>query len=928
MNSAERFRRLDELFLAAVDLAAAERATLLSSLRDSEPGICAELERLLAREDARTELEPLAPTPVESLEAHELGRPDVGPYRLLETIGEGGMGTVWLGERRDGLIKRPVALKLPRGPWPRKGLLARLARERDILSALEHPNIARLYDAGLAADGQPYLALEYVEGDPIDRYVDDQGLDLRARLRLFLQVTDAVAHAHAKLIVHRDIKPSNILVTEEGHVRLLDFGIAKLLEDEHEGFPLTQIVGTALTPEYASPEHIAGEALTVATDVYSLGVLLYELLTGERPYRLRRQTASALEEAILETDPKRPSEIVGDSMDRSALRGDVDTIVLKALKKNPDERYATVYELAEDIQRHLDDMPVKARPDGRWYRARKFVTRNRLVVAASVAVVSALVVGALTALWQARIAFEERDRAEEVKEFIASIFREADPYVATGQLSAVDLLDQAHQRIDERFEDRPELRVELLNVVGRSLIRLQDTDRAETVISTALGQARSELGPTHPKTVEARVLMAKVHRFRGRPDEMREEVESVLPILRAAPELNRSDLSEVLQDRAHAAIDQGQYEEAVTFARESFDFALERFGEESTQAVDSGTLYGLTLHFVRDDDEAMRVARRALDLALRAYGDDPRHPRVADARGLYSRTLASVERIDEALLQLRTGRELAVERFGEDSLMAGFMAERLVMLAIYLGDLELAVARGTDTVKILSQHYSEESYNFATAVRARAYSRLYARRPLEALADLEQAWKIMSSTRGEGSEQALTVLSARALAMSHLGRSDDARRDLRVAMAGFDERFRTPPLVGWMHGLALLGIGEADEALFVLQLAFDQRHADQHPKRVEALLQVAMGQVLVVQGEFGDAVRRLESGAAALEKQQQQASPELADAWVALGRARVGLGQPQAAIEALGRANTFWQRFAPGSRWATETSRVLAAANR
>ena len=261
LSGAERFRRLDELFVAAVDLESEDRSELLSSLRESEPEICGELERLLAREDARD---------AAGHEGRTLGldfsadhgadappRSRVGPYRILERIGEGGMGTVWRAERRDGMIKRPVALKLPRGSWPRRGLHARLARERDILSALEHPNIARLYDAGLAEDGQPYLALEYVEGVPIDRYVEDAGLDLRARLRLFLQVTDAIAHAHAKLIVHRDLKPSNILVTADGQVRLLDFGIAKLLEDEGGGPPLTQIIGAALTPEYASPEHIS-----------------------------------------------------------------------------------------------------------------------------------------------------------------------------------------------------------------------------------------------------------------------------------------------------------------------------------------------------------------------------------------------------------------------------------------------------------------------------------------------------------------------------------------------------------------------------------------------------------------------------------------------------------------------------------------------
>ena len=318
--------------------------------------------------------------------------------------------------------------------------------------------------------------------------------------------------------------------------------------------------------------------MTVTTDVYSLGVLLYELLTGERPYKLRRETVGALEEAILETDPRRPSETVKDRIKRSRLRGDVDTIVLKALKKKPEERYATVYELAEDIERHLDDLPVRARPDSRWYRIRKFVARHRLPVAASVAVVLALVVGVLVATWQARVAFEERDRAEEVKEFITSIFREADPYVATEQLSAVDLLEQAHRRIDERFEDRPELRVELLNMVGRSLIRLQDTERAEPVVTQAIDQARAHLGESHPQTIEARLMMPTIHRYRGRVDEMSREIEELLPILSADPAADPEDVLHVLQDRTHAAIASGRYDEAPLFARDAYDYAMQHFG--------------------------------------------------------------------------------------------------------------------------------------------------------------------------------------------------------------------------------------------------------------------------------------------------------------------------------------------------------------
>jgi eukaryotic-like serine/threonine-protein kinase len=291
-------------------------------------------------------------------EVSELPGDAVGPYRLIRELGKGGMGTVWLAERSDGLIQRPVALKLPRGTWRRRTLSKRMGRERHILAALNHPNIARLYDAGLTDEGNPWLALEYVEGRPIDESCESSQAGIDERLRLVLDVASAIAHAHARLIVHRDLKPSNILVTADGDVRLLDFGIARLLEQgQTPESELTQIAGRALTPEYASPEQIKGEPIGVASDVYSLGVVLYELLTGARPYRPRRDSRAALEEAILEDEPARPSDVVREPSRRRQLRGDLDTIVLKAPRKKPEERYETTNEFADDLQRSFRTDP-------------------------------------------------------------------------------------------------------------------------------------------------------------------------------------------------------------------------------------------------------------------------------------------------------------------------------------------------------------------------------------------------------------------------------------------------------------------------------------------------------------------------------------------------------------------------------------------
>jgi serine/threonine protein kinase len=436
-------------------LPAAERAAWLTQLTSTNAGVAELVRALLAADTATPEaLTTLRPGAAQAFFPGPASEPAAAPglsegaviggYRLIREIGFGGMSSVWLAQRCDGNLQREVALKLPMVGPARMHLAERFQRERDILAALTHPNIARLYDAGVSNSGQPYLAMEYVPGTTLVAHCEAQRATIRERLQLFLQVLDAVQFAHAQLIVHRDLKPSNILVTPGGRVVLLDFGIAKLLsEDAPEHTALTHLAGRPFTPDYASPEQITGLPLSTATDIYSLGVLLYELLTGVHPYGPRKTSLAQIQQAILTQDPPRPSQVpltetiaeLRRSTSRklaSALTGDVDTVVLKALKKDPTERYNSVNAFAQDIRNHLQSLPVSARPDSRLYRLNRFVARHRIPVAAASVALLAIVGGALLAFSQMQVAAAERDRALSlasrnfaVTEFVFTLLTEA-----------------------------------------------------------------------------------------------------------------------------------------------------------------------------------------------------------------------------------------------------------------------------------------------------------------------------------------------------------------------------------------------------------------------------------------------------------------------------------------------------------------------
>ena len=608
--------RLSPLLDRALELEGEPRDELVRSLREHDPALAEALERHLAEHD-RACASGFLDLPAKAAPVSLEGR-TFGAYELVERIGAGGMGTVWRARRNDGRFEGDVAVKLLHPSLFEERGSERFRSEGSILSRLSHAGIARLYDAGLSTAGQPFLVLELVDGLRIDRFADAHRLAVRARLELFLQIADAVAYAHSNLVVHRDLKPSNILVDRAGQAKLLDFGIATLV-DQASGLAVGRTVttGRALTPEYAAPEQLEGGAITTATDVYALGLLLYELLTGEHPLVRGDSSPAELVRAITAGETPRMSERVrrsateprdtsaGDELSHfearsttkerlvRSLAGDLDTIVAKALKRTVAERYPTVTAFADDLRRHLHNLPVRARPDSLGYRVRKLVARRRVEVGAAALVVAALLAATAISWRQARASAAERDRAlEELRraeitnDLSGFLISEANP--EGKPISKSDLLAQAEAMIEGRFADNPALQAHMLVLLSSRYYEVSDYPPWRRVLTRAYELA-SRTSDSRLRAVAACELAMAV------TDEDPERAQALLA--QANLELDAQDPAVAAAELARCRLDEaivaswsGHFERAIAAAEESLRFENSRPGPSGRGDVALNTL--------------------------------------------------------------------------------------------------------------------------------------------------------------------------------------------------------------------------------------------------------------------------------------------------------------------------------------------------
>lgn len=671
---ASRWQRIESLFHAAIERPPDERSAFLQAACADDPTMVNEIQRLLDADDAPHSL--LEGRAIDALDADSstlTPGAKVGSYRVIRTIGSGGMGIVYLAERADGQFEQRVALKVIKRGMDSTSILARFRAERRILARLQHPNIARLLDGGVTDDGLPFFTMEYVDGRSITRYCDDEHLSMEARLDLFQHVCAAVQYAHASLVVHRDLKPSNILVTADGQAKLLDFGIARVMDEDEEG--ITRSGQRVMTPAYASPEQVRGEPVTTASDVYSLGVILYELLCGRHPHRDTASTPVELEHAISATPAERPSKNVarptgeaGDELRTSVeqvarargltparlqrrLEGDLDTICLTALRKEPERRYASASHLLDDVRAHLAGRPLNARPDTWRYRATKFVQRNRAAVSVSAALV--VLVAAMTVVYTTRLA-RERDRARlearkaaEVSAFLTSLFEGADPYQSRGEsVTAREMLDRGRERVRGELASQPQVVAEMLRVIGLSYQNLGMFDEALAAFEESVVLNERLYGPGDARVALALATAGAVYNERGQYDKGEELGHRAVDIARGLGRDGDEALASGLNVWGAAVNFLGRFEEAEGLYRESIEATKRIEGPRSGKASTTMNNLALLLHERSRYDEAEVLFVEALATQEATFG--ARHPETATTRYNYAQLLSDTGRLEAA----------------------------------------------------------------------------------------------------------------------------------------------------------------------------------------------------------------------------------------------------------------------------------------
>jgi eukaryotic-like serine/threonine-protein kinase len=718
----------------------------------------------------------------------------VGAFQIEKLVGRGGMGEVYLAHRMDADFSQKVALKLIRPEAI--GRMVHFENERRILAGLEHPGIARLIDGGLTPDGRPYMAMEFVEGRDIITYAKDHALSLDKRLQLFQQICDAVDFAHRNFIVHRDLKPANILVDAEGRVRLLDFGIAKLTDEG--GTALTQAL---LTPEYAAPEQLDGGAITTATDVFALGVVLYELLVAARPWSTSQSVIPASVKRRFDADPRLPSLVANASQTVSAkqLRGDLDAIVLKALRPEPNMRYQSAAAFWQDIKRHLRREPVDARGDSRAYRYRRFISRHKIAVAAAVAVCMAISVGVAGVLWQAHKTALERDqvlaemrRTEAVKNYLLLMFRTAGENQGNETTTAKDVLDQSAKHLSEQYRDQPQTRAEIVQALGALYLYMNDADGAAPLLENYLKSADT----TPAARAEASSMLAEAELLRGNTAQARRMLDAAQSYWNKNPAQHQKSLVEIRQTQARIEKEESGLPTSIRTMQMALLEHDAYYGRNSSETANLLNSLGIAYQANGDIDKADAAFRdswavheklgsinsagalltlgnwatvayrkndfaRAEQLLLKAttlrrnlYGPSAA---LAAMQGNLGKIILKANRPNDALVQIEQALPIAREYTGEHSPLSIAILQSLTEARIQLGELKLANDSLLQAKNAARTNSGEDQLLFAVCQGVEARLRLAEGHKAQAQQSLNQMSRKLQALGAAGAPYAPSI---------------------------------------------------------------------------------------------------------------------------------------------------------------------------
>ncbi|MFQ5638788.1 MAG: tetratricopeptide repeat protein [bacterium] len=735
----KRWHKIQTLFEKALAAPNEEREAFLIKACDGDRELYKEVLSLLeADANAHSLLDGLALDAVDFAQEFNLEGQRIGPYQIVREIGRGGMGAVFLAERAEGDFEQQVAVKLIKRGMDSEQILKRFKSERQILARLEHPNIARLLDGGISNEGLPYFAMEYLEGEPLSAYCDKHKLSVKQRLELFQTVCAAVHYAHRNLVVHRDLKPGNILVSEDGTVKLLDFGIAKVLaSDDDNNCPpfrtLTQTGMHVMTPEYAAPEQVRGEPVTTATDVYALGVVLYELLTGQRPFHFTSQAPAEIEKVICTTEPEKPSTAVGkkkpatrQTRSESAigtdeisarratqperlkrqLAGDLDNICLKALKKESERRYTSAEQFLEDIKRYLAGLPVHARPDTFGYRAQKFIHRHKGALAAVLTVVA--MTATLVVFYTVRLA-QERDRArlearkaEQVSDFLTGLFKVSDPGQSKGKtVTALELLETGASRVQTELAGQPEVQAAMMDVIGHVYRSLGLYREAEAQLKAALQIQEDLTGADSPATAEALISLALLYHDDFDHEKAEQALTRALEIRRQKLTASSPEIAESVHLLAQIHHLKGDYETADSLYQTIQDVLT----FENSAAILRD--YGVLQRELGNYQKAEALYRKALEFDRKSYGG--LHLEVAFDLHDLADALRKQGKLEAAEPLYRQALEMREKLFGEVHPDVGETLNHLARLLSQKGDYQAAEPIARRALQVRKQVYGEEN---------------------------------------------------------------------------------------------------------------------------------------------------------------------------------------------------------------------------